>query len=110
MMTDSEILEAVDKALDGYKGQLPVIEQAVGALVLGRRLGWRVIYLVHGGQTINRYQAILGLKFRDALPEVGEAAHKSVAWQIVKAVGKFWDVIKRRVVVPELKDRSQLLE
>ena len=40
MMTDSEILAAVDKALDEYKGQVTVIEQAVGALILGRRLGW----------------------------------------------------------------------
>lgn len=110
MMTDSEILAAVDKALDEYKGQVTVIEQAVGALILGRRLGWRVTYLVHGGQTINRYQNILGLKFREVLPEVGEASQKSVAWRIVKAAGKFWDVIKRRVVLPELKDKAQVLE
>lgn len=109
MMTDAELLVVIDKALDGYKGQVGLIEQAVGVLVLGRRLGWRVTYLVHGNRTIGRYQDILGVKFRDALPEVGDFAQKSLAWRIVSGVGKFWDVIKGRVVLPELKDKVQLL-
>lgn len=110
MMTDAELLAVIEKALDGYKGQVGVIEQAVGVLVLGRLLGWRVMYLVHGGQTLNRYQDILGVKFRDVLPDTGRAAQKSVAWRIVSGVGKFWDVVKRRLVLPELKDKVQVLE
>lgn len=109
MMTDAELLAVVDKALDGYKGQVGVIEQAVGALVLGRRFGWRVLYLVHEGRTIRNFQAVLGVKFRDALPEVGDLAQKSVAWTIVQAAGRFWDVVKRRVSLPELKHKVQQL-
>lgn len=109
MMTDSEIIAVVDEAVKNYRGQVQVIEQAVGALIVGRRFGWRVLYLVHEGRTIRRYQDVLGVKFREALPEVGNLAYKSLAWKIVDAAGKFWDVVKRKVVLPELKDKVQQL-
>jgi hypothetical protein len=106
-MTDDEMVTIIMAAIERYTGNVEVLESAIGALAVGRVMGWRVVYFAHKRATINNFQQVLDVKFRDVLPERGPLARKSVALRIVDGAAKFWDVIKGRVSLPELKGNTQ---
>ncbi|MHB1668340.1 hypothetical protein [Thiomonas sp.] len=87
------LLERIDKAMHDFKGQLDELESAVGMCVLGRHVGWKVLYLVHSKKTVAKYEAILGIKIREEFPEVGPEAERSLAFKAVQAVSNFWKVV-----------------
>lgn len=91
-MTDIS-LEAVDR----FKGYIPQLEGAIGALFVGKRVGWKVLYLIHDKKTLRQYESLLGIKFREALPEVGPKAHKSVAWVALEGIKNFWKAVKGEI-------------
>jgi hypothetical protein len=86
-----------------FQGQFPVLESALGALIMGRVVGWRVLFLIHSRATVAKYEKVLGLKFRgkapwnsnqDVMPEVGPFAEKSYAYTFSESVNEFWEIIK----------------
>jgi hypothetical protein len=87
----------VDKAIERFRGTLPELENAIGALYAGRRMGWKVLVLIHEKRTLRKYEQILGIEFREVLPDVGELAHKSVAWKAVQKLGNFWKAVKGEI-------------
>lgn len=97
VMVQGEALKVVDEAIARYTGDVSVLEAAIGALMVGRRVGWRPLLLMHSSATIARYQEILGLKFREVLPEVGPLAGKSLGWKLLGDVRDFWKVVRRRL-------------
>lgn len=97
MMAQGEMLRVVDEAIERYTGDVSVLESAVGALLVGRRVGWRPLLLMHSTATIARYQQVLGVKFREVLPEVGPLAGKSLGWKLLEDVKDFWKVVSRKV-------------
>lgn len=50
-------------------------------LFAGRQYGWKIFYLVHSKATIRKYEKILNIKVREACPELGPLADRSVAWK-----------------------------
>jgi hypothetical protein len=94
-ISPKELVAVLDKAIDGFKGQAGVLEGAIGALVIGRRFGWRPLFLMHSSATIRKYETILKLSFRDRLPEEGDLVDKSVGWTLAKKVGSFWKAVTR---------------
>ncbi|CAA6606399.1 conserved hypothetical protein [Rhodospirillaceae bacterium LM-1] len=94
MMSNDEFAQIIDGAFDRYKGNMDVVESAIGALAIGRRLGWRPLFIIHQRSTIRRYEKILGIKFRDKLPEVGVKADKSLAWKIAKTLSNYWKAVR----------------
>lgn len=97
MMTQGEMLRVVDEAVASYRGDVSVLETAIGALMVGRWVGWRPLMLMHSTATVARYQEILGLKFREVLPEVGPLADKSLGWRLLGNIKDFWKVARRRL-------------
>lgn len=97
MMTQGEMLRVADEAVERYTGDVSVLETAIGALMVGRRVGWRPLLLMHSTATIARYQEILGLKFREVLPEVGPLANKSLGWRMLGRLKDYWRVVARRL-------------
>lgn len=97
MITHGEALRVVDEAIERYTGDVSVLEAAIGALMVGRRFGWRPLLLMHTTATIARYQQVLGLKFREVLPEVGQLANKSLGWKLLGDVKDFWKVVRRQI-------------
>lgn len=88
----------IDKAVDGFDGNLDDLESAIGMLILGRYYGWRVVMLIHSPNTIRKYLKILGLKnLRDVHPEVGVLAHRSAAWRLVEGTQNFWKVVRGQI-------------
>ena len=97
MMGQGEVLRVVDEAIARYTGDVSVLETAIGALMLGRRVGWRPLLMMHTTATIARYQQVLGLKFREVLPEVGPLAGKSLGWSMLGRMKDFWKVVRRQI-------------
>lgn len=97
-MNNAEILSVIDRAVDGFNGNLDDLESAIGMLMVGRQYGWRVVLLIHSPGTIRKYLKILGLKnLRELLPEVGVLAHRSTAWRLVEGTENFWKVVRGQI-------------
>ena len=92
-----DIIPHVDKVTKKFKGQINELEQAIGMWVVGRLFGWKVMLLVHDRKTIAKYEKMLGIDFRNEVPDVGDFAHKSVAWRAVQAVSNFWKAVKGEI-------------
>lgn len=95
--TAEELVAIVDKATKEFVGQFNELESAIGMLFAGRKLGWKVLYLIHNKRTIEKYEKVLDIKVREFFPEVGPLASKSVAWTLVQAVGNFWKAVKGEI-------------
>jgi len=89
--------EIFDKAIKEFRGQLPTLEAAIGAYIVGQKLGWKPLLLVHDKKTISKYEKILGISFRKELPDVGELAEKSIAWHAAQKVSNFWKAVKGEI-------------
>ena len=105
-MNQQQTKKTVDSTIRNFKGQLPKLEGAIGALLVGQKLVWKVLFLVHDKRTIAKYEKILELKFRDVLPAETSLSHKSVAWTAVQKVTNFWKAVKGEtpnIRTPEIK-------
>lgn len=96
-MTDKDFLKIIDQAIDQYHGSIEQLQSAIGMLLVGRRTGWKVLYLMHSRQTIKKYETILCVNVREVLPEVGVLAGRSVAWRLAQKVGNFWKAVKGEI-------------
>jgi hypothetical protein len=96
-MTDSELVALLDEAFKNFKGISTEIEMAMGALIIGRHIGWKPLLLIHDKKSLRKYEKILGIEFRAVLPEVGEQAEKSLGWQAVQKVSNFWKAVSGNI-------------
>ncbi|PCJ86607.1 MAG: hypothetical protein COA54_07755 [Thiotrichaceae bacterium] len=95
-----------DKAIKDYKGNVQILETAIGALIVGQQMGWKVLLLIHDKKTIRKYEKALGINFRDHMDETGPLSHKSIAWCAVQKVSNFWKAVSGEIPgirSPELK-------
>ena len=105
-MNQSETKKTIDIAIKEYKGDLTHLESAIGAFLLGQKVGWKVLFLAHDRRTIKRFEKILKVDFRKELPEDGVWAHKSYAWKALKKITNFWKAVKGEVSI----ERKQELD
>ncbi len=96
-LTDNELVKLIDKAVMKFRGQSNELESAIGALMVGRKLGWRPLFLIHSPRTIKKYETILNIRFQDTLPDVGPKAKDSIAWKIGERASNFWKLVKGEV-------------
>lgn len=85
------------ESIDSYKGVAFTLESAIGAMYVADRVGWKPIYLIHDKKTIRKYEAILGINFRESFPEVGPKAEKSRAYVLSQKVTNFWKAVKGEI-------------
>jgi hypothetical protein len=96
-MTQEEIQQVIDAAIKNYVGDARILESAIGSLFVGLQIGWRPLHLMHMYKTMSRYQKILGLDFREVMPEVGPMADSLRGWRIAKNLNNFWDAVRGNV-------------
>ncbi|HEU5046443.1 MAG TPA: hypothetical protein VFT64_01220 [Rickettsiales bacterium] len=96
-MNDKELLKIIDAAAKDFSGICTEMETAIGALVFGRHVGWKPLLLMHDKKTLRKYEKILGIEFRDVLPEVGELSDKSVAWKLAQKASNFWKAVSGHI-------------
>ena len=107
--TEEEFMIKIESALKEYSGPVDHFYEAVGMVVVGRLMGWRVMRLVASRRCWSAADRILGDP-KELMPERGPYAYKSVALKIVDAVGGYWDFVsgkKARDVLP-LEDRKMV--
>lgn len=101
-LIDKDLTDHLVRRAMKFQGNFDVLESALGALIVGRLVGWRVLTLIHSSRTINKYQDVLGLDFKgqfpwsgeDVMPEKGPFAQKSLALRVAERVGDFWRVVR----------------
>ncbi|HVS25781.1 MAG TPA: hypothetical protein VHE58_00465 [Burkholderiales bacterium] len=83
-----------DKAIKDFHGQANELESAIGMLFVGRKMGWKIMLLVHDKRTIKKYEDILGgIDVRKEFPPLGPLHTKSLAWKLMKGVTNFWKAV-----------------
>ena len=93
---DSKLEEVVLDRLANYKGHCGALESALGALILGRHYGWRVLRMAHSPATYTKYEKILGVEFKEICPETTELSYRATGMKIAKKLNAFWDVVMGR--------------
>ena len=95
--TDKEMLAIIDPTIAKFHGNSVELQNAVGAFMLGRHLGWRVLFLIHHKTSIKKYEKILGISFREILPETGPKSNDSRAWRAFQGFSNFWKAVKGEI-------------
>lgn len=96
-LNPTELVALIDNAISSFKGQTEELENAIGAFMFGRQVGWRPLFLLHSPKSIRKYEKILSVNFREVLPEVGPKANKLVAWNLAQKVSNFWKLVKGEI-------------
>ena len=96
-MTDEEFVSIIDQAADKFRGDITDLSRAIGMLAVGRRIGWRVTYLVYSRMAIRKYERILGVRIQEVLPEKSDLTEKTVAWKALQKVTNFWKAVKGEI-------------
>lgn len=100
-LSNSDLVKLIDEAVMKFHGNSQELQNAIGALMVGRNTGWKVLFLIHSPKSIRKYEAILGVEFREVMPELGPKADDSIAWNIAKKVSNFWKLVKGEI--PDVK-------
>src|SRR5689334_25417428 len=91
------IVRKVDEASKAFSGDFGDLESAIGMYLVGRLVGWKVLVLIHNKRTIKKYEQVLGISIRDAFPEVGPFADKSVGYELAQKLNAFWKAVSGEV-------------
>jgi hypothetical protein len=108
MISEEELMGKIEEITKEYSGQLDHLYEAVGMVVIGRLLGWKVMRLVSSRRTWTLSNELFG-DLKGILPERGNYAYKSVGLAIVDRLGGYWDVIKGKTEAMPLHKRKMLL-
>lgn len=90
--SNEECQQILTKAFEEYHGDCTVLEAAVGALFVGRWLGWKALRILHSNATYGKYERALGVRFNQILPET---THHSRLLSGMRMMDKesFWKLI-----------------
>jgi hypothetical protein len=85
--------DLVDDAVRRFRGNVDELEAAIGMLMIGRHVGWRVLLVIHSKRTIKKYEEILGISVREEFPEEGPDWDRSIGYRLAKTLSNFWKVV-----------------
>ena len=100
-----QLVHIANDALNRFTGTADELEKALGMLMLGDYMGWRVLVIIHNKRTIRKYEEILGISVREFFPEEGPIAMRSLGYSIATELGNFWKVVSGDIPV---EDRREL--
>lgn len=100
-----QLVRIANDALNRFSGTADELEKALGMLMLGDYMGWRVLVIIHNKRTIRKYEEILGISVREFFPEEGPVAMRSLGYSIATELGNFWKVVSGDISV---EDRREL--
>lgn len=108
MLSDRELLDKVEDVVKNFKGQADHLSEAIGLIVLGHFMGWRVVRLISSRRCWETTTRIFGDP-KEFLPERGRYAYKSIGLSIVDRIGGYWDFIKGSCNAMPLESRRGIL-
>lgn len=99
-----QYFEIINKATENFHGQVDELENAIGMLMTGRLLGWRVLIIIHNKRTIRKYEKILGINIREMFPPEGPLAHKSIGYKIACKLSNFWKAVSGDIKIDNRRE------
>jgi hypothetical protein len=94
-MDDQKLMAVINRAIDKFDGDSSQLESAIGALIIGQQVGWKVLMLIHSRSTLKSYSKILGVPdIRKLMDPTGPLSHRSLAWRAVEGTKNFWKVVR----------------
>lgn len=93
----------VDQAVKNFSGMSDNLSSALGALAMGHYVGWRGLLFVHTRPTIKRYEEILGMDFKEVLPERTDQTERLLGIRLADQLNKFWALVKGEIPIPQGK-------
>jgi hypothetical protein len=99
-----ELAELINGAIERYRGNFDELEKAIGVLMLGDYVGWKVLVLVHNKRTIRKYEEILGINMREFFVEEGPIAMRSMGYRVALSVGSFWKAVSGDIPVENRRE------
>ena len=94
-MDEQNVMAIINRAVDKFHGDSSQLESAIGALILGQHVGWKVMMLIHSRSTLKNYSKILDVPdIRKLMPITGPMSHRSVAWKVVEGTKNFWKAVR----------------
>lgn len=100
-----QLQEIIDRAIREWHGQFDELESALGMLLLGHHVGWKVLYLIHSKKTIRKYEELLDIKIREVFPERGPSSKRSVGLTIADTYPNFWKIVSGDI---KIRDRRTI--
>jgi len=98
-LESEEIEKIIELAIREFSGYTPTLEAAIGALFVGRTLGWEVLYIIHNRSTLKKFEAILRISFQKRLPKRTPQSPRNYAWAWANKFKVFWKVIRGDIKV-----------
>ena len=90
----AELLVAIiNNAIDRFEGSFDELERAIGMLMMGDYVGWKVLVILHSKTTLKKYEQILGITVREFFVPEGPIAARSNGYRLAVSIGKFWKVV-----------------
>jgi hypothetical protein len=93
MMTDDELMVKIEDVTATYRGQIDHLYEAVGMIIIGRKVGWRVMRLASSRRCWTTATKLFGDP-KELMREKEKYWHRSFGLKVVEAVGDYWEVIK----------------
>lgn len=105
-----KLARQIVRATGEFHGQIGDFYEAVGMIVVGRLVGWRVMRLVSSRKCWSTAMTWFGDP-KELMPERGHFAYKSVGLAIVDRLGGYWDFISGRKARDglSLRDRKMMV-
>ena len=60
-LDDQKLMAIINRAIDKFHGDSSQLESAIGAVILGQHVGWKVLMLIHSRSTLKNYSKALGV-------------------------------------------------
>jgi len=89
------------EVITSFRGNGEVLQNALGALLIGQVYGWRVLRVMYSGASYARYQKVLQLKFNEWCPDETPLSERHKLYKAYKLTGKFWEYIKGKISLPK---------
>jgi hypothetical protein len=99
-LTDDE-QKYLHHILATYRGPGDALRDAVGALMVGKVYGWRVLRVMYGGKLYAKFQRTLQLDFKEWCEPETEFAARHRGYQAALKVGDFWKLVRGDMPQPE---------
>jgi len=96
-LTEEQLVIAIKAAVKRFSGYGPTLESAIGAVFVGKEMGWRVLRLIHNEKTIRQYESILGLRFKVQMQDETPLSQKSYGFVFAEKIKSFSKLLRGEV-------------
>lgn len=99
-----ELARLINDAINRYSGNFDELEKAIGMLMMGDYVGWKVLVLVHNKRTIRKYEEILNINVREFFLEEGPIAMRSLGYGLAVKLGNFWKAVSGDIPIENRRE------